>query len=290
MVIKIISKNPKAYSTKRLVEVASARHHEVEVINPFNCELIIEKKNSKILFEGKKIENVDAVIPRIGISDTFYGSALVRQFELMKVFTTAESQALTCSRDRLRSLQMLSNAGMGLPKTTISNYSDCLTDVIKFVDEAPLIIKILQRKHGMGVVLAETNDAAISVIEAFKGLNARLIVQKFIKEARGSDVRAFVVDGQVVGAMKRQAKEGEFRSNLNLGGTIHTIQLTDEEEATAIKAAKIMGLGICGVDMLQSFDGPLILKVTPSPGLEHIETITKNDIAAIIIKYIEKNV
>ncbi len=290
MVIKILSKSPKSYSTKRLIEAAGERNHEVGVINPFNCELIIEKRNSKIFCEGRNIENVDAVIPRIGISDTFYGTALVRQFELMKVFTTAGSQALTCSRDRLRSLQMVSNADLGLPKTTISTYSEDLSDVIKFVDEAPLIIKILQRKHGLGVVLAETNDAAVSVIEAFRGLNAHIMVQKFIKEAGGSDVRAFVVDGRVVGAMRRQAKEGEFRSNLNLGGMIHPIQLTDEEETTAIKAAKIMGLGICGVDMLQSFDGPLILKVTPSPGLEHLETITKNDIASIIIKYIERNV
>ena len=218
MVIKILSKNPKAYSTIRLVEAGRARDHDVEVINPFYCDLIIEKKNPEIFFEGRKIKNVDAVIPRIGVSDTFYGTALVRQFELMKIFTTAESQALTRSSDRLRSLQMLSKANLGLPKTAISNYSDQLIDIIDFVDKAPLIIKLLERKRGLGVVLAETNNAAISVIEAFKGLGTRVIVQKFIKEANGANVRAFVVDGKVVGAMKRQAKEGEFRSNHYLGG------------------------------------------------------------------------
>ncbi len=290
MVIKILSKNPKAYSTKRLIEAGRARDHDVEVINPFYCDLIIEKKNPEIFFEGIKIKNVDAVIPRIGVSDTFYGTALVRQFELMKIFTTAESQALTRSSDRLRSLQMLSKANLGLPKTAISNYSDQLIDIIDFVDKAPLIIKLLERKRGLGVVLAETNNAAISVIEAFKGLGTWVIVQKFIKEANGANVRAFVVDGKVVGAMKRQAKEGEFRSNHYLGGTTQIIQLTEKEELTAIKAAKVLGLGICGVDMLQSLEGPLILKVTSSPGLEHIEAITKMDIAKIIIKYVEKNV
>ncbi len=290
VVIKILSKNPKAYSTKRLVEAGRARDHDVEIINPFYCDLIIEKKNPEIFFEGKKIGYVDAVIPRIGVSDTFYGTALVRQFELMKVFTTAGSEALTRSNDRLRSLQMLSSANLGLPKTAISNDVDKLADIINFVDKAPLIIKLLERKKGYGLVLAETNKAAISVLEAFKGLNAFVIVQKYIKESRGSDVRAFVVDGKVVGAMERQAKNGEFRSNRHLGSTAKIIQLTEKEELTAIKAAKKLGLGICGVDMLRSFAGPLILKVTSSPGLEQIEAVTKKDIAKIIIKYAEKNV
>lgn len=290
MLIKILSKNTKAYSTKRLVEAGRARDHDVEVINPFYCDLIIEKKSPKIFYEGRKIEKVDAVIPRFGVSDTFYGTALVRQFELMKVFTAAESQALTRSSDRLRSLQMLSKANLGLPKTAISNYSSQLINIIDFVDKAPLIIKLLERKKGLGVVLAETNNAAISVIEAFKGLGTLVIVQKFIKEANGANVRAFVVDGKVVGAMIRQAKEGEFRSNHYLGGTTKITQLTEKEELTAIKAAKVLGLGICGVDMLRSYEGPLILKVTSSPGLEHIEFVTKKDIAKIIIKYIEKNV
>jgi len=266
-----------------------ARGHDVEIINPFYCDLIIEKKDPGIFFEGRKIENVDAVIPRFGIADIFYGTALVRQFELMKVFTTAGSQALTRSSDRLRSLQILSKANLGLPKTAISNYSNQLDDILNFVDKAPLIIKLLERKRGLGVVLAETDNAAISVIEAFKGLGTWVIVQKFINEAKGADIRAFVVDGKVVGAVKRQAKEGEFRSNHYLGSTTQIIQLTEKEELTAIMAAKVLGLGICGVDMLQSFKGPLILKVTSSPGLEHIEAVTKKDIAKSIIKYVEKN-
>ena len=289
MVIKILSKRPKGYSTKRLIEAARERNHEVEIIDPLNCDLLIEKRNPDIFFEGKKIENVDAVIPRIGVSDAFYGIAVVRQFELMGVFTTARSLALAKSSNRLWILQILSGANLGLPKTAISNDSNQLADIINFVDEAPLIIKLLERKKGLGVVLAETNNAAISVIEAFKGLNARVIVQKFIKEVRGSDVRAFVVDGKVVGAMKRQAKKGEFRSNRYLGSTAKIIQLTEKEELAAIKAAKLLGLGICGVDMLRSFEGPLILKVISSPGLEHIEAVTKKDYAKIIIQYVEKN-
>lgn len=289
MVIKILSKNPRAYSTKRLIEAAQARNHEVDVMNPFNCDLLIEQRNPDIFFEGKIIEKVDAVIPRIGVSNAFYGIAVIRQFELMGVFTTAGSRALAKSSDRLWSLQILSSANLGLPKTAISNDVDKLADIINFVDEAPLIIKLLERKKGLGVVLAETNKAAISVIEAFKGLNARVIVQKYIKEARGADVRAFVVDGKVVGAMERQAKKGEFRSNRYLGSTAKIVQLTEKEELTAIKAAKKLGLGVCGVDMLRSIEGPLILKVTSSPGLEYIESVTKKDFAKIIIQYVEKN-
>jgi len=272
-----------------LIEAAQARNHEVGVINPFNCDLLIEKRNPDIFFEGKKIENVDAIIPRIGVTDAYYGIAVVRQFELMGVFTTAGSLALARSANRLWSLQLLSRANLGLPKTAISNDVDKLAEIINFVDEAPLIIKLLERKRGLGVVLAETNKAAISVIEAFKGLNARVIVQKYIKEAKGSDVRAFVVDGKVVGAMERQAKKGEFRSNRNLGSTAKIIQLSEKEEFTAIKAAKKLELGICGVDMLRSLEGPLILKISSSPGLEHIEAVTKKDFAKIIIQYVEKN-
>ena len=290
MQIKILSKNAKLYSTKRLVEAARSRNHEVSVINPLNCDLVIKKKDTNIFYKGKKIENVDAIIPRIRVSDTFFGAAVIRQFELMKVFSTVGSLALNRSRDRLRTLQILSGANLGLPKTAISNDSNNLSGILNFVDEAPLIIKLLERKQGLGVVLAETNNAAVSVLEAFKGLKVRVIFQKFIKEASGSDVRAFVVDGRVVGAMKRQAKKGEFRSNLNLGGTTQFITLTDEEERSALKAARIMKLGVCGVDMLQSDSGPLILKVSPSPGLRQIEAVTNKDIAKIIIRYIEKNI
>lgn len=290
MQIKILSRKAKLYSTKRLVEAARARDHDVSVINPLNCDLVIKKRDPNIFYKGRAIENVDAIIPRIGITDTFYGAAVIRQFELMKVFSTVGSLALNRCRDRLRSLQLLSSANLDLPKTAISNDSNNLSGILNYVDNAPLILKLLERKQGLGVVLAETNNAAVSVLEAFKGLKVRVIFQKFIKEASGSDVRAFVVDGRVVGAMKRQAKKGEFRSNLNLGGTTQVITLTDEEEQSALKAAKVMKLGVCGVDMLQSDQGPLILRVSPSPGLRQIEAVTKKDIAKIIIRYIEKNI
>ena len=290
MNIVILSRNPRLYSTQRLVEAAVKRKHTVEVIDPLKCEIIIEKKNPAILYKGRVLNNVDAIIPRIGASVTFYGTAVVRQFEMMKVFSTVESQALVRSRDKLRSLQVLSRAGLGMPKTVFSNYTKDVAEVIEYVGGAPLVIKLLEGTQGLGVVLAETKNAAESVLEAFNGLQARVIVQEFIKEAKGADIRAFVVDGIVVGAMKRQGKEGEFRSNLHRGGSANIIQLSDEEENAALKAAKSLGLGICGVDMLQSERGPLILEVNSSPGLEGIEAATKKDIANIIIRYIERNV
>lgn len=290
MNIKILSSNPNLYSTKRLVEAAKNRKHTVEVINHVKCDIVIEKRNPVIYYNGRKVENTDAVIPRIGASVTFYGTAVVRQFEMMHVFTTTESQALVRSRDKLRSLQVLSRAGLGLPKTVFTNYSKNVKHIIDQAGGAPVIIKLLEGTQGIGVILADTRKAAESVIEAFNNLQARVIVQEFIKEAGGADIRAFVVDGQVVGAMKRQAKDGEFRSNLHRGGTASVIKLTDEEETAALKAARAMGLGIAGVDMLQSSRGPLILEVNSSPGLEGIETATGKDIANAIIKYIERNV
>lgn len=290
MNIKILSRNSSLYSTQRLIEAAKKRHHEVEVIDPLKCDLIIEKKHPSIYYRGRYIDDADAVIPRIGASVTFYGTAVVRQFEMMGVFSTTESQSLVRSRDKLRSLQVLSRARLGLPKTVFTNYSKDVGEVIDHVGGAPLIIKLLEGTQGLGVVLAETKNAAESVIEAFNGLQARVIVQEFIKEAGGADIRAFVVDGHVVGAMKRQGKEGEFRSNLHRGGTASIIQLTDDEENAAIKAAKSMGLGVAGVDMLQSSRGPLILEVNSSPGLEGIEQATGKDIAKTIIRYIERNV
>lgn len=289
MNIKILSTNPLLYSTKRLVEAAKKRGHDAEIIDHSKCDIIMEKKKPCIFYKGSMIENTDAIIPRIGASVTFFGTAVVRQFEMMKVFTTVDSQALVRSRDKLRSLQILSRAGLGLPKTVFTNYSRNTTDVIKHVGGAPLIIKLLEGTQGLGVVLAETNKAAESVLEAFNGLQARVIVQEFIKEAGGADIRAFIVDGQVVGAMKRQGKEGEFRSNLHRGGTATVIELTDEEEIAAIKAAKALGLAVAGVDMLQSARGPLILEVNSSPGLEGIEAATGKDIAKSIIKYIERH-
>jgi len=290
MNIIILSRNPNLYSTKRLIEAAKERKHTVEVIDPLKCEIIIEKKNPAVLYKGKALTGIDAIIPRIGASITFYGTAVVRQFEMMKVFSTVESQALVRSRDKLRSLQVLSRAGLGMPKTVFSNYTKDVAEVITYVGGAPLVIKLLEGTQGLGVVLAETNNAAESVLEAFNGLQARVIVQEFIKESKGADIRAFVVDGHVVGAMKRQGKEGEFRSNLHRGGSANIIELTDEEENAALKAAKSLGLGICGVDMLQSARGPLILEVNSSPGLEGIEEATKKDIAKTIIRYIERNV
>ena len=290
MNIIILSRNPNLYSTRRLVEVARQRKHHCEVIDPLKCDIIIEKKNPAILYKGRILENIDAIIPRIGASVTFYGTAVVRQFEMMKVFSVVESQALVRSRDKLRSLQVLSRAGLGMPKTVFSNYTKDASEVIASVGGAPLVIKLLEGTQGLGVVLAETNNAAESVIEAFHGLQARVIIQEFIKEAKGADIRAFIVDGNIVGAMKRQGKEGEFRSNLHRGGSAEIIQLTDEEENAALKAAKVLGLGVCGVDMLQSSRGPLILEVNSSPGLEGIEAATKKDIAKSIIRYIERNV
>ncbi len=290
MNIKILSRNSHLYSTQRLIEAAKKRNHNVEVMDPLKCDLVIEKRKPSVFYKGKVVTDTDAVIPRIGASVTFYGTAVVRQFEMMGVFTTTESQSLVRSRDKLRSLQVLSRARLGLPKTVFTNYSKDVGEVIKHVGGAPLIIKLLEGTQGLGVVLAETNNAAESVIEAFNGLQARVIVQEFIKEAGGADIRVFIVDGHVVGAMKRQGKEGEFRSNLHRGGSASVIDLSDDEENAAIKAAKAMGLGVAGVDMLQSARGPLILEVNSSPGLEGIEAATGIDVAKSIIRYIERNV
>lgn len=290
MKIIILSRSTQLYSTKRLVEVGKKRGHEMLVLDHTKCDLVIEKKKPAVVYKHQLISDVDAIIPRIGASVTFYGTAVVRQFEMMKVFTVVGSEALVRSRDKLRSLQVLSRANLGLPKTVFTNYSKDVKDVIKRVGGAPIIVKLLEGTQGLGVVLAETDKAAESVIEAFNGLQARVIVQEFIKEANGADIRAFVVDGVVVGAMKRQGKEGEFRSNLHRGGTSEVIELTEDEENAALKAAKSMGLGIAGVDMLQSSRGPLILEVNSSPGLEGIEKATGKDIAKSIIRYIERSV
>ncbi|MGV8136228.1 MAG: 30S ribosomal protein S6--L-glutamate ligase [Mangrovibacterium sp.] len=290
MKIVILSRNPHLYSTKRLVEAGEKKGHEMLVIDHSKCDLVIEKKNPAIFYKGNKLEHVDAVIPRIGASVTFYGTAVVRQFEMMKVFTAIESQALVRSRDKLRSLQILSRAGLGLPKTVFSNYSRNVKDIIRNAGGAPVVIKLLEGTQGLGVVLAETDSAAESVIEAFNGLKARVIVQEYVSESKGSDIRAFVVDGVVVGAMKRQGKPGEFRSNLHRGGTASIIELSEDQENAALKAARVMGLGIAGVDMLQSKHGPLILEVNSSPGLEGIEAATGRDISNSIIRYVERNI
>ena len=289
MKIVVLSRNSNLYSTRRIVEAGQERNHEMQVVDHTKCDLIIEKKNPVIIYKGAKLKDVDAVIPRIGASVTFYGTAVVRQFEMMKVFSAVESQALIRSRDKLRCLQILSRAGLGLPKTVFTNYSKNVKEIIQGAGGSPVVIKLLEGTQGLGVVLAETDNAAESVIDAFNGLKIRVIVQEFIKEAQGSDIRAFVVDGIVVGAMKRTAKKGEFRSNLHRGGTAELIQLSEEEENAALKAAKAMGLGVCGVDLLQSKNGPLIIEVNSSPGLEGIESATGKNIAKSIIRFVERH-
>ena len=290
MKLAILSANKNLYSTKRLIEAGEKKGHQMVVIDHTKCDLVIEKKRPSVIYKGEEMSDIDGVIPRIGASVTFFGTAVVRQFEMMKIFTATESQALVRSRDKLRSLQILARAGLDLPKTVFSNYSKDVSSVVDKAGGAPLVIKLLEGTQGLGVVLADNRNTAESMLEAFNGLKARVIVQEFIKEAGGADIRVFIVDGAVVGAMKRQGKEGEFRSNLHRGGSASIIKLTDQEENAALKAAKVLGLGIAGVDMLQSARGPLILEVNSSPGLEGIEAATGRDIALDIIKYMERHV
>lgn len=287
MRIVVLSRDHRLYSTRRLVEACAQRGHEAQVVDHVKCDLVMEAEHPQVYFNGDPITDVDAIIPRIGASVTFYGTAVVRQFEMMKIFTTTGSQALVRSRDKLRSLQILSSAGVGLPKTIFTNYSK---DVVSVVDHigVPCIIKLLEGTQGLGVVLSETKNAAIAVIESFNTLKARVIVQEFISEAKGVDIRAFVVDGRVVGAMQRTGKEKEFRSNLHRGGKARVIELTRQEEQAALKAAHALGLYVAGVDMLQSDRGPLVIEVNSSPGLEGIEKATGKDIAGEIVKFIER--
>jgi ribosomal protein S6--L-glutamate ligase len=289
MRIAILSRNPNLYSTRRLVEAGQQRGHEILVVDHQKCVLVIEQSRPQIIYKGNPLEGIDAVIPRIGASVTFYGAAVVRQFEQMKIFSTVESQALVRSRDKLRSLQLLSKAGLGMPKTAFAASARDIDDVIKQVGGAPVVIKLLEGTQGIGVILAETHNSAKSVIEAFLDVEVNILVQEFIAEAKGADVRAFIVDGQIVGAMRRQGAEGDFRSNLHRGGKAQLIQLSPEEKATAMKAVKKLGLAIAGVDMLQSKRGPLVMEVNSSPGLEGIEGATGVDIAGKIIEYVERN-
>ncbi|CCH57235.1 alpha-L-glutamate ligase, RimK family [Fibrisoma limi BUZ 3] len=292
MRIAILSANPNLYSTRRLVEAAQLRDHEVLVVDHLKCHVMIEGGKPSVLYEGQPLEHIDAIIPRIGASVTDYGCAIVRQFEMMKVFTTAKSQAITRSRNKLRSLQVLSKAGVGLPKTVFANHpkNGDINQLIKLVGGPPVVIKLLEGTQGIGVVLAETTKAAKSTIEAFYGLKKHVLVQEYIAEAKGADIRALVVGNQVVGAIRRQGVDGEFRSNLHRGGNAVPIQLTAEEEDTAINAARALGLKVAGVDMLPSDRGPLLLEVNSSPGLEGIETATGIDVAAEIVTYIEERI
>jgi ribosomal protein S6--L-glutamate ligase len=288
MKIAILSRNPKLYSTRRLVEAAQARKHEVKIIDVLRCYMNIVPHTPDIHYKGRKLEGFDAVIPRIGASVTFYGAAVVRQFEMMGVYSVNESVAITRSRDKLRALQLLARKGIGLPATGFGHAPDDTKDLINLVGGAPLIVKLTEGTQGVGVVMCETDKAAESVIEAFRGLNAHFLVQEFIKEAQGADIRCFVIGGKVVAAMMRQAKPGEFRSNLHRGGSATAIKITPEERSTAVRAAKIMGLNIAGVDILRSTHGPVVMEVNSSPGLEGIEHTTGVDIADQIIAFIEK--
>ena len=289
MNIVILSRNENLYSTKRLVEEGESRGHDVEIIDPLKCDIIIEKEKPTIYYQDRYLDYVDAIIPRIGASVTFFGCAVVRQFEMMNVFTIATSDAIIRSRDKLRSFQRLSKAGIGMPKTVFTNYSRDVEEVIAHVGGTPVIIKLLEGTQGLGVVLAETKNAAESVLEAFNGLQARALVQEYIAEAKGADIRALVVDGQVVGAMKRQGKEGEFRSNLHRGGSAEIVKLNEAELKVAMNASRALKLPVCGVDMLQSARGPLLLEVNSTPGLEGIERATHRNIARAIITFIERN-
>lgn len=289
MKIAVLSRNRRLYSTRRLIEAAEQRGHEVQVIDVLRCYMNIVSRRPSIHLEGEELESFDAVIPRIGASVTAYGTAVLRQFEMMGTYTLIESVALSRSRDKLRSLQLLSRKGIGLPVTGFANKPGDSKDIIKMVGGAPVVIKLLEGTQGIGVVLAETNKAAESVIEAFMGLQANILVQEFIKEAGGADIRCLVVGGKVVAAMKRQASEGEFRSNLHRGGSASLVKITPEERATAVSAAKVLGLSVAGVDLLRSSRGPLVMEVNSSPGLEGIETASGKDVAGIIIEELEKN-
>lgn len=288
MKIAVLSTVKNLYSTKRLVEAAEQRGHECIVLDHRQCYVGIEQGKPSIHYKGQDVSDIDAIIPRIGASLTFYGSAIVRQFEVMGVLSANPSQAITRSRDKLRCMQILSGAGIGLPITGFARNTRDVDDLIKMVGGAPLVIKLLEGTQGIGVVLAETKKAASSVIEAFYGLGNNILIQEYIKESKGSDIRAFVVDGKVVGAMKRTAKEGEFRSNLHRGGSAELIKLSRKERETAVRAAKELGLTVCGVDMLPSDRGPLVLEVNSSPGLEGIEKATGKDIASEVIAFLEK--
>lgn len=292
MRIAILSANPNLYSTRRLLEATSQRGHENILVNHLNCQVMIEGGNPAVLYEGHALDSFDAIVPRIGASVTDYGCTVVRQFEMMNVFTTGKSQAIMRSRNKLRSLQILSKAGVGLPKTMFANHprNGDVTQLIKLVGGPPVVIKLLEGTQGIGVVLAETTKAARSTIEAFYGLKKNVLVQEYIAEAKGSDIRAFVIGGRVVGAIRRQGLEGEFRSNIHRGGNAIAVQLTAAEEQTAISAARALGLRVAGVDMLPSDRGPLVLEVNSSPGLEGVETATGVDIAVEIIKYIEDKI
>lgn len=288
MKIAVISRKAELYSTSRIVEEAKAKDHEVRVIDPLLCYMTIASQRPTIHYKGEELTGYDAIIPRIGASITFYGTAVVRQFEMMGVYSINESVAISRSRDKLRSLQLLARRGVGLPVTGFAHSTKYTKDLITLAGGAPLVIKLLEGTQGIGVVLAETNKASESVIEAFRGLKQNILVQEFIKEAGGSDIRCLVIGDKVVAAMKRQGAEGEFRSNLHRGGNASIVRLTPEERLTAVRAARIMGLNVAGVDLLRSNHGAVIMEVNSSPGLEGIEKATEKNVAGMMIDFITK--
>jgi ribosomal protein S6--L-glutamate ligase len=290
MKIAVLSTNPDLYSTKRLVEAIKLRGHKSMIIDHSKCFVMIEGGKPTIIYKGKPLKNIDAVIPRIGNSMTSFGCAVVRQFELMKIYTPIKSQAILRSRDKLRSMQVLSKSGIDIPKTVFAKNPAQVNELIHMVGGPPVIIKLLEGTQGVGVVLAETIKAAKSTIEAFYGLKANFLIQEFIAESKGADIRAFVIGNKVVAAMKRQGLEGDFRSNLHRGGEGYMIELTAQEEETAIAAAKALGVKIAGVDLLQSERGPLVMEVNSSPGLQGIEKTSGLDIASMIIQYMEDKI
>ncbi len=288
MKIGILSRDAKLYSTKRLVEAAEQRGHEVQTVDVLKCYMNITANQPSVHYK-KQILKFDAIIPRIGASVTAYGTAVLRQFEVSGVYSVNESIAISRSRDKLRAHQLLARKGVGMPITGYAHSADATDELIAFVGGAPLIVKLMESTHGQGIVLAETDKAAEGVINAFRGLNANFLVQEYIKESGGSDIRCFVVGDRVVAAMMRTAKEGDFRSNLHRGGTASKVKLLPEERALALKAAKVMGLNVAGVDLIRSEQGPLVLEVNSSPGLEGIERVTQKDVADMIIDHIEKD-
>jgi ribosomal protein S6--L-glutamate ligase len=289
MKIVMLAVNAKLYSHRRLKEAAEARGHTLDIINTTRCYINIASRRPEVYYDGEKLPKYDAVIPRIGASITFYGTAVLRQFEMAGVYPLNESVAIGRSRDKLRSMQLMARDGIGLPVTTFARDPKVTEEVIRLAGGAPVVIKLLEGTQGLGVVLADTQRSATSVIEAFRSANINILVQEFIKEAGGTDIRAFVVGNRVIAAMKRSGAEGDFRSNLHRGGTAEVTRLTPEERATALRAAKSMGLAVCGVDMLRANHGPVVMEVNSSPGLEGIEKATGLDVAGKIIEHIEKN-
>jgi ribosomal protein S6--L-glutamate ligase len=288
MKIAILSRNPNLYSTRRLYEACVEHGHEVQIVDYVRCYMDITSSNPRVMYQGEPLAKFDAIIPRIGASYTFYGTAVVRQFEMMGVFPANESQAIARSRDKLRSLQILSREGIGLPVTGFASSTSDTEGVMNLVGGAPIVVKLIEGTQGVGVVLAETKKAGESVIEAFRGLRADILVQEFIKESGGKDVRCFVVDGKVIAAMERTGAEGDFRSNLHRGGSAEITKLTPAERKTAVRSAKALGLNVAGVDILRSNNGPLVMEVNSSPGLEGIEGATGIDVAGEIISFLER--